>query len=109
MIYYSYSDAPKDVQIWGFAYSKTDNKESSATKKKPALGIIVGDRMSVKFYELKKDGTRKQGCVNAYSRNYADTYEEAVEAYNREVKNVIDELEKLIEKNKKDYIIEIKK
>lgn len=106
MIYYDYNKIPKNTPIWGFAYSKHPNKESSSTKKKPVLGVIDGDGCwwDVKFYELKKDGTRKKGSVCATSRCYADTYEEAVEGYNQKVSSAISKLEQMIEKNREDYI-----
>ena len=53
---------------------------------------------------IKKDGTLKNSKVNADSRMYADTYEEAVEMYNEYVQFQIDRLNKLIESCKQDFI-----
>ena len=54
--------------------------------------------------ENLRDGTLKNTKVNADSRMYADTYEEAVEMYNEHVQFQIDKLNKLIESCKQDYI-----
>ena len=54
--------------------------------------------------ENLRDGTLKNTKVNADSRMYADTYEEAVEMYNEYVQFQIDKLNKLIESCKQDFI-----
>lgn len=54
---------------------------------------------------LKADGTlRKSGDVCAWSRKYADTYEECKELYNELIQDYIDQLDRRIEEAKKEFI-----
>ena len=66
--------------------------------------MLNNNKKTYEFREFKKDGTLKNTKVNANSRMYADTYEEAVEMYNEYVQFQIDKLNKLIESCKQDFI-----
>lgn len=105
---YTYLDAPHNTQLWAVAYNIDDNRTQCALRKKPVRGIIrVHDRFRIGvFYECNKDSLtlKKSGKVYASSREYADTYEEAVELYNYLVDNAIADLNTRIEEMEQDKI-----
>ena len=77
--------------FWAFAYKEDERALNLICK--PIKGRIMDSAFSKKFYEYKKDGkTLKTNGVNIESRCYADTYEEAVDGFNRLVKNRIKSL-----------------
>lgn len=66
----------------------------------------VWDEKPINIFMPYKSNTktfRKNG-VSCESRDYADTYEEAIENYNDDVRWRIERLQKLIEEAKQDFI-----
>lgn len=99
---YDWREVPSDYKpIWGCAYTKGYNEKSTMLLKKPVKGVIISNY----FYELGKNGkAKKSPCVNVYSRTYADTYEESVQAYDDQVHLQIQKLRDMIWDCKQDLI-----
>lgn len=71
--------APCNAPIWGLAYDINNETEHRNYSCKPVLGEIRGRS----FHKYKKGTTECQlAGVSIWARQYADTYEEAVELYN---------------------------
>lgn len=101
---YTSSNAPRDRDVWAFAYSTNNTEKSMALKKKPVLGRVVGTGWGAKFYEYKRNGELKKTCVSASARDYADTEQEAIETYNQHVNFQIGRLQDLINQCVEDLI-----
>ena len=90
---------------WAFAYSTTNTEKSMAIKAEPYFCEFVRPTRGYHRLELARISNGKtltSGRVRPYSRMYADTYEEAVEAYNELVQEQIDMLNRLIESHEAD-------
>lgn len=97
---------PLNTPIWAVAYKINDETKHTRLICKPMLGEIIKGRWKTEFFPYKK-GTRtlrESGEVNVYSREYADTYEEAVELYNSLVQERIDKLKDMIAEAENDLI-----
>jgi len=93
--------APCNAPIWGLAYDINNETEHRNYSCKPVLGEIRGRS----FHKYKKGTTECQlAGVSIWARQYADTYEEAVELYNSLVMARIDTLYRLIDSAQKDLI-----
>lgn len=105
---YTYLDAPRNTPLWAVAYHIDYNRTRYALRKKPVRGIIrMDDKFAIgMFCEYKKDSLelKKSGEVYASSREYADTYEEAVELYNHLIDSAITYLNTRIEEMEQDKI-----
>lgn len=96
-----YDTIPTDKPIWAYAYDVNNETEHARTRCKPILGEI---NFSM-FYPYKKGTTeRMQRGVSKWSRSFADTEEEAKQAYNALVMQRIDKLYKTLETAKQDII-----
>lgn len=96
-----YDTIPTNTPIWAYAYDVNNETEHARTRCKPTLGEI---NFSM-FYPYKKGTTeRMQRGVNKWSRSFADTEEEAKQAYNTLVMQRIDKLHEVLEKAKQDII-----
>ena len=89
------TEYPKDKDIWAFAYKEDERALNLMCK--PVKGRIKEDKY---FYEYKVNGRDlKKNGVTIYARLFADTYEEAVEGFNKLVRTRIrslkDEIYKL--------------
>lgn len=104
----NYSEIPEDKIVWACAYSFNDNEKSKALRKEPVRGRLIQGSSSYAwdktFHELKNNGEIKKSSVNASSRQYFETYEEAREYYNSRVESQIQRLQWLIDNVKKDFI-----
>lgn len=105
-------DLPRNIPLWGYAYSVNDTEKSMGLKKPPVLGEIVEIPRKYSydlcFVEYKKNGGLKMSSkVYAQSRRYASTYEEAVREYNDLVQRQIAKLERLIDNHNLDLIEEV--
>lgn len=105
MVYYSQQNAPKQTPIWAFMYEHSSDKGKNSLFSKPVKGEIIKKRFTSEFVPYYKDTNafRKSGNVNYLSRYYADTYEEAVEAFNQMIEDNISNLYEqinIIEKHK---------
>lgn len=81
--------------IWAFAYKEDERVLNLMCK--PVKGRIKEDKY---FYEYKANGKDlKKNGVTIYARFFADTYEEAVEGFNKlvrtRIKSLKDEIYKL--------------
>jgi len=110
---YKIETLPLNKPIYGFAYDINDDTENKRLMCLPVLGeIYKNSRKNNHLYSqycfsAYKKGTnniRKSGAVDYNSRMYADTYEEAVEMFNRLVQKRINNLYRLIENAKSDMI-----
>ena len=104
---------PTFKPVYGFAYNINNDTEHKRLSCKPELGEVVDatDNRFPYYYNetfvpYKKDGKtfKQSGHVNAYSRYYADTYEEAVEGYNMLVQKRIDILNEMAKQAEGDKI-----
>lgn len=103
---YKNSKPPLDTPIWAIVYNINDETKRTRLICKPLLGEVIKRSRKTEFVPYKK-GTkllRESGKVGAYSREYADTYEEAVELYNSFVQERIDKLKEMIAKAENDFI-----
>lgn len=100
-VYNHRMNAPCNTPIWGLAYDVNNETEHRNYSCKPVLGEIRGRH----FHKYKKGTTECQlASVSIFARQYADTYEEAVELYNSLVMDRIDTLYKLLDSAQKDLI-----
>ena len=110
------NNPPIDKVLYAFAYYKNESKETNGLIAKPYKCIIKTDeelrQRKIKrgwgnefCVKLKRNGDLSKSLVHYDSRSYADTYEEAVDGYNKLVTKCNDKLRKLIEENNKDRII----
>lgn len=80
--------------IWAFAYQ--EDERALNLKCKPVKGKIKEDNH---FYEYKANGKDlKKNGVTTYARFFTDTYDEAVEGFNKLVKTRIKSLKDEISK-----------
>ena len=98
-------------ELWAYAYSTNNTEKSMGLKMKPYKCVMRESKRSYWSTEecvpLKQNGEQaKSGIVSANSRDYADTYEEAVKGYNDLVYGQIDFLMRLA-KRSSDELIEI--
>ena len=104
------SKAPINTPLWAFAYDIDDNTNRASLKCAPVLGEIVPSKKTAyyntKFFPYKKNSKELKTSVSvlAGSRMYADTYDEAIEAYNKLIQKRIDHLNNMIAEAKKDMI-----
>ena len=109
MLYKSHqNNLPIGKPIWGFAY-KVDNETNRAVlKQTPVLGIIDGkSSYHTQFTPFSKTNPKqlaKSKTVNASARTYADTEQEAIDAYNELVQKRIDTLNALIIEANNDFL-----
>ena len=88
--------------IWAFAYKEDERALNLMCK--PVKGRIKEDDY---FYEYKVNGKDlKKNGVSIYARFFADTYEEAVEGFNKLVRTRIESLKDEISKLEDMLIIE---
>lgn len=88
------TEYPKDKDIWAFAYKEDERALNLMCK--PVKGIIKEDEY---FYEYKVNGKDlKKNGVTIYARFFADTYEEAVDGFNKLVRTRIESLKEEIHK-----------
>lgn len=88
------TEYPQDKDIWAFAYKEDERALNLMCK--PVKGRIKKDNY---FYEYKANGKDlKKNGVTIYARFFADTYEEAVEGFNKLVKTRIESLKDEISK-----------
>ena len=88
-------DIPTNKDIWAFAYKEDERALNLMCK--PVKGRIKEDKY---FYEYKVNGRDlKKNGVTIYARLFADTYEEAVDGFNKlvkiRIKSLKDEVSKL--------------
>lgn len=101
--------------VWGCAFSLTDDKSGMGLYKKPVLGVVhiaytrESGYHAGHFHELKKNGGCKSTSVDIHSRVYADTYEQSIFNYNRQLQYEINTLQSIIEsvENEKIKIEEV--
>ena len=93
---------PCNTPIWGLAYDINNETEYRNHICKPTMGEIEYGC----FFPYKKGTTerRRSGAVSYLARQYADTYEEAVDLFNTLVTERIDTLYRLIDSAQKDMI-----
>lgn len=108
---YDFNKLPLNKPIWGFAYDINDDTEHRRLSCLPVQGEISENNIKGKwckycFFPHKKNTKqrRKSGAVDANSRMYADTYEEASEMYNELVQKRIDNLYYMIQEAEKEKI-----
>lgn len=88
--------------LWACAYEIDNEILYPRLRQTPVEGVLTSD---LQFAVFTKSGTlRKSGRVSYYSRQYADTYEEAVELYNELVTKRKEKLEQLADTVYDDYI-----
>lgn len=94
--------AAEGHRLWACAYEINNETLYPYLKQTPVEGMIAP---GCQFAVFGKGGTlRKSGRVSYYSRQYADTYEEAVELYNELVTKRREKLEQLTDTVYDDYI-----
>ena len=99
---YDSLNAPRNKSIWAVAYSINDDTEHHRLLCKPTNGEFDG--YSFIPYKVGTKTKRKSGRVSKYAREYADTYDEAVDLFNSLVQKRIDNLLKMVEDAKKDFM-----
>ena len=108
MIYKGYYSAsvPLNTPLWAFAYDVDNNNDRRVFIAKPVKGEVVQEGEKKYFYPYLKSTQklRESGKVYVCSRNYAETEQEAVEAYNLLVQNRISSLHSEIMNAQKDFI-----
>ena len=88
--------------IWAFAYKEDERALNLMCK--PVKGRIKEDDY---FYEYKVNGKDlKKNGVSIYARSFTDTYEEAVEGFNKLVRTRIESLKDEISKLEDMLVIE---
>ena len=102
MKYTDYYKIEPNTPIWACAYQANSKNSGLIYKCEPVQGEID---LGGKFHKYKRNRKLASSEVSADSRAYADTYEECLELYNELVQNRIDELNRIIEHTKKDFII----
>lgn len=92
--------------VWACAFNIDLDRQSHFggkvvhSKQEPVKGIIH-DRC---FHVLKQDGTPRANGVSTYSRDFAETYEECVEIYNRRIGEKINKLCGVVNELRKELI-----
>ena len=87
-------EIPDGKDIWAFAYKEDERALNLMCK--PVKGRIKEDDY---FYEYKVNGKDlKKNGVSIYARFFADTYEEAIEGFNKLVRTRIESLKDEISK-----------
>lgn len=96
----------KKQELWAVAYDIDGNTLHANLKQLPVKGCIVKNGQ-YEFAPFNKRGEiRKTGHVHYKSRIYADTYEEAIDAYNQQVQKHIDLKKSHIQEIAKEFLDE---
>lgn len=96
----------EDTPLWGYAYEMSNPLDDSRRKQhqKPIKGVItkkskdgkVSQFAAYKFIPLKKDMTLSWSrSIDASSRRYAVTQEEAIDAYNKRIFEFSEKLQEI--------------
>lgn len=88
--------------LWACAYEIDNETLHPHLRQTPVEGILTPDLQFAVF--TKGETLRKSGRVSYYSRQYADTYEEAVELYNELVTKRRKRLEQMEDSVYDDYL-----
>ncbi len=92
--------------VWACAFDIDLDRNTGRSDKvvhsrcKPVKGVIHNNH----FHELKKSGTPKGSSVSLWARDFADTYEECVEIYNRKIGEKINKLCGVVKELRKELI-----
>ena len=82
-------------EVWAYKCELLKTNTGRMSLQPPVLGVIDGHS----FIPIGKTGNLIQSQkVNRYSRDYADTYEEAKEKYNKQIKDLISYYENQIKR-----------
>ena len=99
---------PIGVPVWAFAYDIDNDTGYVHLRCLPTKGEIHKSGYYTKdFIPYKKNGSdlAKWKSVRIVARKYADTYDEAKDAYNKLVQDRIDRLNKMAIDAEKDKLI----
>ena len=106
---YTADTVPQDTMVYGFAYKFYGHDTSKLFVAAPTQGIVKNN----KFYSNKDnfdpdnifDG-KEQDCSPAYIFKYADSFQEAVSAYNDLVCDRMEWLGELLKESGNDLYLE---
>lgn len=108
-MYYNHRNLPsnlKSKELWAFDYATNGTEKSMGLKAKPYKCVIKQEYGRDYVYALdKNDKPLKSKSVQTSSRHYAETYEEAIEGYNKLVDKQIDFLIMMAKKHNDDKIV----
>lgn len=104
--------AKEEKVLWACAYAINDDSDRIRRIQLPVKGMIIKDkstsmyeRYQYKFAQMDSKGRlKKSGRVNYDARLYADTYEESIELFNKNVAERQHKLEQMLSDTKQDYI-----
>lgn len=114
-----FRDAEVGKEVWAFWFDRCSGKSGRIHNKAPMLGVLTGSDFcpnSIRYfvpYKIKgKEVTKEldtKKILSAHLLTYADTYEEAVEKYNKLIQEEIDFHENKLKALRKCIIKENKK
>lgn len=101
---YDYTNVPEGTPVWAYAYCPYPESLRKGLYCLPERGEVDSYRRV--FFPYKKGSTtkRKSGRVSVYSRQYADTYAEAVDGFNELVDKRVSEVRKIADEFEKEKI-----
>ena len=115
----SLDDIAIGTEVWAFWFERFSGRSGRIHNKAPMLGVLTGSDFcpnyikyfvpyKIKGKEITKElDTKKK--LSAHQLTYAETYEEAVEHYNKLIQEEIDFLENKLKALRKCIIKENKK